>query len=195
MERDLERRSRRGPLGERWWQWRLGAAATLTAVEEALGGEYLSMAKMLALFAGRQIRNRATLGGNLVTASPIGDSAPVLMTLGASVKLVSATGGRTYPNVNPATEEVIGQVADATREDMDRAIGAARRAFDTTDWSSNLAKRAKCLRQLQAALSKHKEALRPQVIAEVGTPIMLTYAVQQDSCIQDMLWDLECAEK
>ena len=33
-------------------EWRLGAAATLTAVEEALGGEYVSMAKMLALFAG-----------------------------------------------------------------------------------------------------------------------------------------------
>jgi aldehyde dehydrogenase (NAD+) len=32
-------------------------------------------------------------------------------------------------------------------------------------------------------------------VAEVGTPIMLTYAVQQDSCIQDMLWDIECAEK
>jgi aldehyde dehydrogenase (NAD+) len=110
-------------------------------------------------------------------------------------KLVNATGGRTYPNVNPATEEVIGQVADATREDMDRAIAAARRAFDTTDWSSNLSKRAVCLRQLHAALVKHKEELRPQIVAEVGAPIMLTYAVQQDSCIQDMLWDIECAEK
>src|SRR6266850_1873361 len=93
-------------------------------------------------------------------------------------KLVNATGGRSYPNVNPATEEVIGQVADATREDMDRAIAAARRAFDTTDWSTNLAQRAKCLRQLHAALAKHKEELRPQIVAEVGTPIMLTYAVQ-----------------
>src|SRR5262245_43113571 len=110
-------------------------------------------------------------------------------------KLVNGTGGRPYPNVNPATEEVIGQVADATREDMDRAIGAARRAFDTTDWSTNLALRAKCLRQLQAALTKHKETSRAQIIAEVGTPIMLTYAVQQDSCITDMLWDIECAEK
>jgi len=110
-------------------------------------------------------------------------------------KLVTATGGRSYANVNPATEEVIGQVADATREDMERAIAAARRAFDTTDWSTNLAKRAKCLRQLQAALAKHKEELRPQIVAEVGTPIMLTYAVQQDSCVTDMLWDIECAER
>jgi aldehyde dehydrogenase (NAD+) len=110
-------------------------------------------------------------------------------------KLVNATGGRTYPNVNPATEEVIGEVADATREDMDRAIAAARRAFDGTDWSVNLEKRAACLRQLHAALLKHKEELRPQIVAEVGAPIMLTYAIQQDSCIADMLWDVECAEK
>ncbi|MDB6166841.1 MAG: Xanthine dehydrogenase, molybdenum binding subunit, partial [Lacunisphaera sp.] len=60
-----------------------------------LGNEFPSMAKMLRVFAARQIRNRATLGGNLVTASPIGDSAPVLLTLEASVVLVSATGERT----------------------------------------------------------------------------------------------------
>ncbi|MES2695482.1 MAG: xanthine dehydrogenase small subunit, partial [Verrucomicrobiota bacterium] len=78
-------------------EWRLGAAATLTAIEETLGGEYPAVAKMLAGFAARQIRNRATLGGNLVTASPIGDSAPVLLTLDASVVLVSTLGERTVP--------------------------------------------------------------------------------------------------
>ena len=75
--------------------WHFGAAATLTAVEEALAGEFPSVAKMLAVFAARQIRNRATLGGNLVTASPIGDSAPVLLTLDASVVLASEAGERT----------------------------------------------------------------------------------------------------
>jgi len=77
--------------------WHLGAAATLTCLEEALGGEFPSVAKMLRVFAARQIRNRATLGGNLVTASPIGDSAPVLLTLDASVVLASAAGERTVP--------------------------------------------------------------------------------------------------
>ena len=77
--------------------WHIGAAATLTNVEEALGAEYPSMAKMLRVFASRQIRNRATLGGNLVTASPIGDSAPVLLTLDASVILTNAKGERTVP--------------------------------------------------------------------------------------------------
>jgi aldehyde dehydrogenase (NAD+) len=110
-------------------------------------------------------------------------------------KLVTAAGGRTYANVNPATEEELGQVADAAVADMDAAIAAARRAFDDTDWSTNLALRARCLRQLHEALTKHKEELRPQIVAEVGAPLQLTYAVQQDSCIQDMLWDIEVAER
>ena len=78
-------------------EWRIGAAATLTAIEETVAQEYPAMAKMLAVFASRQIRNRATLGGNLVTASPIGDSAPVLLTLDASVVLASTLGERTLP--------------------------------------------------------------------------------------------------
>ncbi len=76
-------------------EWRVGGAATLTAVEELLGPEYPSLAKMLRVFASRGIRNRATMGGNLATASPIGDSAPVLLTLDASLVLASAEGERT----------------------------------------------------------------------------------------------------
>jgi xanthine dehydrogenase molybdopterin binding subunit/xanthine dehydrogenase small subunit len=77
--------------------WRIGGAATLTAIEETLAAEYPSLAKMLRVFASRQIRSRATLGGNLVTASPIGDGAPVLLTLDAELVLASAGGERTVP--------------------------------------------------------------------------------------------------
>ncbi len=74
--------------------WRIGAGATLTNVEQALGAEYPSLQKMLAVYASRQIRSRATLGGNLATASPIGDSAPLLLTLDALLLLSSAGGDR-----------------------------------------------------------------------------------------------------
>jgi len=77
--------------------WSIGAAVTLTQIEEALAGEFPSFDKMLWLFASRQIRNRATLGGNLATASPIGDSAPVLLSLGATLVLASAAGERRLP--------------------------------------------------------------------------------------------------
>jgi len=75
--------------------WRIGGSVTLTAVEEALGGELPSLSKMLGVFAARQIRNRATFGGNLATASPIGDGAPVLLSLDAELVLASAGGERT----------------------------------------------------------------------------------------------------
>ncbi len=76
-------------------EWRIGAAVTLTQLEEVLSAEYPPIAKMLTVFGSRQIRNRATLGGNLVNASPIGDSAPVLMAYDAKVVLSSAKGERT----------------------------------------------------------------------------------------------------
>jgi xanthine dehydrogenase molybdopterin binding subunit/xanthine dehydrogenase small subunit len=77
--------------------WRVGAAVTLTQVWDALGKEFPVLASMLRWFGSRQIRNRATLGGNLATASPIGDSAPVLLALDASLVLESAEGARIVP--------------------------------------------------------------------------------------------------
>jgi xanthine dehydrogenase molybdopterin binding subunit len=65
--------------------------------KRAPGGELPSFGKMLRLFASRQIRSRATLGGNLATASPIGDSAPVLLSLDASLVLASEAGERCVP--------------------------------------------------------------------------------------------------
>src|ERR1051326_1729790 len=53
--------------------------------------------EFLDLFASPLIRNRATLGGNLATASPIGDSAPLLLAMDARLRLVSAHGARTPP--------------------------------------------------------------------------------------------------
>ena len=75
--------------------WRIGAGATLTNVEEALGAEFPSLQKMLSVYASRQIRSRATIGGNIATASPIGDSAPLLLTLDAVLVLTAASGERT----------------------------------------------------------------------------------------------------
>ena len=74
-------------------EWRIGAAVTLTQIEEQMVAEFPALADMLRVFGSRQVRNRATMGGNLVTASPIGDSAPVLLALDASVVLVSRKTG------------------------------------------------------------------------------------------------------
>ncbi len=110
-------------------------------------------------------------------------------------ELVDAASGATFANVNPATEEEIGQVADGGAPDMDRAIAAARRAFDESGWATDPELRKRGLRQLHEALGKERETLRPQIVAEVGAPLMLTYAIQQDSCIDDMEWDIDCIDR
>ena len=107
-------------------------------------------------------------------------------------KLVDAASGKTFANVNPATEEVIGEVADGGADDMeprDRAPPAGPSTRPTGRRTASFRKR--CLQQLKDALDRHREDLRPQIVAEVGTPIALTYAVQLDSCIDDMQWDID----
>jgi aldehyde dehydrogenase (NAD+) len=100
-------------------------------------------------------------------------------------KLVEAISGKRFQNINPANEEVLGEVADGGVEDMRLAIAAARRAFDTTDWSTNHAFRKKCLLQLHEAIVADGDALREELIAEVGSPRMLTYMAQFDMPLAD----------
>ncbi|HEY4014080.1 MAG TPA: FAD binding domain-containing protein [Polyangiaceae bacterium] len=77
----------------------IGAAVPLSHLEERMhdpDGVAL-LRQLLPLFSSRLIRNRATLGGNLATASPIGDSPPVLLALDAEVTLARAEGSRRLP--------------------------------------------------------------------------------------------------
>ncbi|WP_445269902.1 xanthine dehydrogenase small subunit [Streptomyces sp. DSM 41634] len=75
----------------------IGAAQTLTEIERRLDGSVPLLAELFPQFASRLIRNSATLGGNLGTGSPIGDSPPVLLALDASVVLADADGEREVP--------------------------------------------------------------------------------------------------
>jgi aldehyde dehydrogenase (NAD+) len=102
-------------------------------------------------------------------------------------KLTDSTTGKTFENINPATEEVLGVVVDASTEDMHRAIDAARLAFDESDWSTNLALRKSCLMQLQEALESEREEFREELIAEVGCPRMTTYGPQLDGPLADAI--------
>ena len=90
--------------------------------------------------------------------------------------------------VNPATEEVVGQAADGTVADLERAVGAARRAFDSTNWSRDVDFRHRCLMQLHAALERNKERLRRIVITEVGCPISVTASQIEDPIAEVQHW-------
>jgi xanthine dehydrogenase small subunit len=76
---------------------RIGAGLSLSEIAWRWVGAPPVFREWLELFASPPIRNRATLGGNLATASPIGDSAPLLLALNASVEVAGADGRRTVP--------------------------------------------------------------------------------------------------
>lgn len=75
----------------------IGAAVPLSHLEQRIPGVVAALDDMLPWFAARQIRNRATVGGSLGTASPIGDLAPVLLALDALVTVAGSGGVRIVP--------------------------------------------------------------------------------------------------
>ncbi len=109
-------------------------------------------------------------------------------------KLVPAEDGGTYETIGPATEEVLGTAADATPGDTERAIAAARRAFDTTEWSRDHDFRVRCLRQLHQALLDNGDHLRNLLVQEVGAPISITYGAQLDGPVEVVRWYADVLE-
>ncbi|WP_296250705.1 xanthine dehydrogenase small subunit [Pseudomonas sp. UBA4194] len=73
----------------------IGAATSLTDCYAALAAEYPDFGALLHRFASLQIRNQGTLGGNIGNASPIGDSPPLLIALGAKIVLRKGQTTRT----------------------------------------------------------------------------------------------------
>jgi aldehyde dehydrogenase (NAD+) len=90
---------------------------------------------------------------------------------------------RSFPSINPATGEVLGHAPDATVADAQAAIAAARRAFDTTDWSTNTERRIRCLEQFHQALIDHRDELAELTTAEVGATPALIAGPQLDQPI------------
>src|ERR1700690_1153612 len=84
------------------------------------------------------------------------------------------TTGRVFASVNPATGEVIGHAPDAGVDEAAAAIAAARGAFDSTAWATDVELRIRFLDQLHQALLEHAEELRELTIAEVGATRALT---------------------
>ena len=89
--RDLAR------IGQDGVRYDIGAAATLADAFEALDGDYPELHEAWVRFASVPIRQAGTLGGNVANASPIGDSMPALIALGAEVTLRRGDVVRTLP--------------------------------------------------------------------------------------------------
>lgn len=109
-------------------------------------------------------------------------------------KLVGASDGATYPILNPATGQEIGHAPDGTAGDVEAAIAAARRAFDETDWSTNVELRVRCLRQLHQALVENADDFRLLTRAEVGMPDFMMGAAGFDVPVDGLSWVTDLAE-
>lgn len=97
----------------------IGAAVTLTEFENYIETHFPEMSRMLHIFASPQIKNQATLVGNVVNASPIADTIPFLMVSDALVELQSTTGSRAvmmkdfyvgYKVLNMQKDEIVTKV-------------------------------------------------------------------------------------
>jgi len=78
-------------------RWTIGATVRLADLEDATDHALPPVARMLRFFGSRQIKNSATVGGNLCNASPIGDLAPVLLALDATIVVAGRAGERRVP--------------------------------------------------------------------------------------------------
>jgi aldehyde dehydrogenase (NAD+) len=108
--------------------------------------------------------------------------------------LRAAEGGRTFDVEAPISATIAGQAADATAADVDAAIAAARRAFDDTDWSTNVPKRTTALRAWQKALLEIAEDWRERIMAESGCTRLMSHMLHLDKPIEMMEWTIAFAE-
>jgi acyl-CoA reductase-like NAD-dependent aldehyde dehydrogenase len=95
---------------------------------------------------------------------------------------VASEGGGTADVISPSTEVVIDSVVSASKADVDRAVSAARSAFETGEWArSTPADRAAILRRFRDLLSDHREELANLLTDEIGCPVTQTRTVQLDA--------------
>ncbi len=99
---------------------------------------------------------------------------------------VEAASGKTFETLNPATGEVIARVAEADRIDVDRAVVAARRAFDAGPWSKmSAAERGRLLYRLADLLERNQDELAALETLDNGKPI-------RDSLAADLPLSIAC---
>ena len=90
---------------------------------------------------------------------------------------VDPAGAETIEVVNASTEEVIGRIPQGTPEDVDRAVAAARAAFES--WSqTDMVERAELVRAVAAGLAARRDEIAATISQELGMPIVQSTGIQ-----------------
>ena len=109
---------------------------------------------------------------------------------------VAALSGRTFESVNPATGKVIAHVAACDAADVDRAVAAARQAFDSRVWAGQTpsARKAVLLRWAELIRANVDELALLETL-DNGKPIKESLGVDVPSCAAGIQWYAECIDK
>jgi acyl-CoA reductase-like NAD-dependent aldehyde dehydrogenase len=111
-------------------------------------------------------------------------------------KYVAAASGKTFDNINPATGKVINQVAAADKEDVDRAVKAARAVFEKGSWSSMApSDRKKVLQRFADLIDKHNTELALLETLDMGKPIRDSHKIDIPLSAQCIRWYAEAIDK
>jgi aldehyde dehydrogenase (NAD+) len=109
-------------------------------------------------------------------------------------ELCAAEGGATYPDISPWTGTEIGRAADASLADLDKAIAAARSAFDDTDWSTDHAKRLTALRRYAEVIKVNRNRFAELARHEQGAAAGAVYGPACDAPLGMLDFTLGVAE-
>ena len=107
-----------------------------------------------------------------------------------------ALSGETMPTVNPATGKEIALVASCGREDVDKAVAAARKAFESGAWSRmHPSERKKILMRFIGLIEKHQVELAVLESLDSGKPVRECLLTDLPETIECLEWHAECADK
>ncbi len=111
-------------------------------------------------------------------------------------KYVDAASGQTFDCINPATGAVIAKIAACDKEDVDRAVAAARRAFEAGQWSRMApAQRKRCLLKLAELMLKHAGELALLETLDMGKPIRDSSSIDVPAAANCIAWNGEAIDK
>src|ERR1700709_1200810 len=103
------------------------------------------------------------------TVAPAPSARPKLLLIDG--QHVPSVSGRTFKTLNPATEQVIAEVSEGNEVDVDRAVAAARRAFEGPWRTMRASERGQILLRLVDLMKKHADEIAPLESLRAGKPI------------------------
>lgn len=111
-------------------------------------------------------------------------------------KYVDAASGRSFDCISPIDGRVLTSVASCDKEDVNRAVAAARAAFESGKWSENSpSRRKRTLLKFASLIDKHKEELALLETLDMGKPITQSLSVDMRAVVHTVQWYAEAVDK